>query len=177
MTLSPPERFKSNVIDLVDFCKGLILRLKKEKYNVTEPQILEIGILVLNTYDDTNLIEDFINGSHIYWDQIYNKNEEFFIQHSKSIFKDLPAQSVQMFIDIFNLKTPYNTPAIKQDDRDVIWEFFETFVCISLNYIHEKRGPKLTEKEGQMVKTYTREYLSTIKLQKLSKQWKLELKW
>lgn len=175
----PKERFKNTVIDLAGFCEEMLESLRTRKYKVLNPANLKILSMFLISMEDELLIDTFIKKSHNYWKQIKTRDEDFFINHSTDIF-EIPADQAEMFIDLFTLKDPKNNYAVSKDDRDGIWEYFESLVKISINYIHETRGPIIVpnEKDASIKEPkYLRTFMnSEINLRKTSKEWGIELK-
>lgn len=175
----PKERFKNTVIDLAGFCEEMLESLRNRKYKVLDPANLKVLSMFLISMDDDTLIDTFIKKSNKYWKQIKEHDEKFFIEHSTEIF-EIPESQAAMFTDLFTLKDPKNNYAVSKDDRDSIWEYFESLVRISINYIHETRGPtKVPDKDvpGKMNPHYLRRFMNTeIKLALTAKIWEVELK-
>lgn len=189
---TPQSRFKDNMIDMIEFCRTMVVDLTKRKYSVVNPKLIEIGGAYLKeNFDDISLIEGFIFRSVKHWDKIKDRDENFFIQHSNAIFGEkIPIDIIKMFTNLFTMKDNTGKPVLHQDDRDIIWEYFESFVRISIKFVHEKRRPFSTEKEKvvtdpetgetKTIKVVVPEYetkagTSDINLVVLAKRWNVEL--
>jgi|694.fasta_scaffold07870_14 hypothetical protein len=61
-----------------------------------------------------------------YQDLIKERNERFFIDCNTDLFADLQKDKVSKF------KTIWTSPNLTEDDKEVIWEWFQFFLNISL---------------------------------------------
>lgn len=76
------------------------------------------------------------------------KDESFFINHADEIFSEInqiSPGSISAFKKLFELKDNKGVFIIQKEDRESIWQYFETFIRISIHYIHEQRSPSFGE--------------------------------
>jgi hypothetical protein len=108
-------------------------------------------------------------------------DEDFFIKHSNEIFAGLPETVVSNISKIFSLKDAAGEYLIEKPDRENIWKFFESFVKISIKYIHEKRKPYAVSEidakgEPCVVDRYGEHFMtSEIKLKHIAEIWGVKL--
>jgi len=182
----PQERFKNTIIGLSSFCKELCEDLRKKKFNV-DVSMIHLAGLYLSSMDDFELIDNFILKSNMYWKEIRERNENFFISHSAEIF-GLPKEQLTVFTDFFVLKDTQGKPVVSKDDKDLIWEYFESLVRISIHHIHQERKPRLKTKmvdgapvledgEPVKVKEYVKGYFLDFNLANAAKKWDVTLEW
>ena len=95
MEEEPPEeeRFLQNILDLTDLVHELSTICWEEGCDEVNPTLVTIARGYLSGYNPTDLIETFIRYSHMYWDEIKERNENFFIEHANVIFKHLPIKT------------------------------------------------------------------------------------
>lgn len=187
----PEERFKNNVIEMMSFCEDILKELIRRGYqDIPSPDLIKFGGGVILKMDDHFIIEGFIVKSLSHWDKIKAKDESFFIDHSTEIFSKVPVEIIKTFVELFRLKDKNGMHVVSKENRDVIWAFFESFVKISINYIHNRRMPILVDKEEKVSKEneperyiivstpkYKTNYMnSTINLRKISEKWGIVLK-
>jgi len=176
-TIGPPpkERFKNTIIGLSSFCKELCEDLRKKKYNI-DTTLVSFAGLYLAQMDDFELIDNFILKSHPYWKEIKEHDENFFINHSDTIF-DLPKDQLSIFTDFFLLKDTKNKPVVSKEDKDLIWEYFESLVRISIHHVHEERSPCMKIVDGEEVKNYIKRYIQDLNVANAARKWDVILKW
>lgn len=168
---SEEERFYINTMDLAELSYTLIVQVQSLGVNVIDPKIVRFGIGFLKSLSPDKLITAFISGSHSHWDQIKKRNEDFFIKNSANIFAGLPSQCASTFSEIFISKTSSGENAISQDDRNIMWKYFESFVKIAIKYIHKVRGPYLHNGEP----AYSKDMFPEVELEKHSSDWDVKL--
>lgn len=156
MSRSDPEhRFQDNVLSLCDLIYDMVSDARSKGYVAINPDTVIFCKGILEKYPASKLIEGFIRTSEPDWDRIYDRDDSYFLTNADKIFGDLPTASVTAFRDLFTLKDSNGSPFVGKEDRDVISEYFETFVKIAINYIHQKRGPAiLKRKDGTKHRVY-----------------------
>jgi len=176
-SILPPteERFHQNVVGLSQLVYDLVSNAYSQGYKIIQPAMVEFASLILNSYDKKTLIETFIKHSHKHWDQIKRREESFFDKNCHDIFKGLPMNNVDAFKKLFTLKNENGEHVIKQDDRDAIWDFFESLIKISINHIHQNRKPTIkTSNNGTKEPIYTQVYFNDIDLNHHANVWNVK---
>lgn len=130
------DRFFMNV----DGLYSLILELVTSSYNkgikTVNPVLIQLGKGVLASFSHTEIINGFIGKSHLYWSQIKNKEDSFFINHASDVFIGLPLDNVNAFRDLFTKKID-GEDIITADDKDTLYEYFECLIRVSISYMLE----------------------------------------
>lgn len=143
---SQPEKFYETCLALIDLIKDLIIEASDKGYNLINTVLLDGVYGYISDMDKNKLIENFIFYSYQHWDEIFNKNEKFFSEHSSKLFGDLPLTSINAFKDLFELKDKSGNPVIIDDDKNAIWKFFHSLVRICIIYINnEKKSGRYQE--------------------------------
>lgn len=154
-TSDPEKRFQENVLSLCDLIYDMVTDARAKGYQSINPDTVIFCKGILDKYPSTKLIEGFIRTSESDWDRIHERDDTYFITNADKIFGDLPTTSVTAFKDLFTLKDSNGKPFVESEDREVICEYFETFVKIAISYIHRKRGPAiLKRKDGSKHRVY-----------------------
>ena len=171
---SHEQRFYENIIDLNELIYELICICYENGYKEIHPSLVKLVGNVLERFDKTKIIDNFINYSNEYWDKIMIHDRSFFIDNARNIFQDLPIDKVDAFKILFTAKDKHNNSLITKEDENSIWDFFDR-ICIK--YIHDKREPKNKLTENGLKPIYTVKFFPDIKLQKYSKHWNVSLQW
>lgn len=175
---SCPERFKRNALDMSQLVLELITFCNQRGYQSVDTNLVQLTILVLTNKRAEDLIEIFINHSHMHWSNIRQRDEVFFINNAAQIFADnFNTQRVNAFQVLFTATTPEGQPVIGRDDRDSIWDYFDSLVRISINHIHEQRQPLLRMIGSQPVADYQASYFDNIDLAAMAASWGIKLDW
>lgn len=176
---APPEeeRFQTNVMCLADLVHELTSICWDEGIEDVNPTLLLLAKAYLGNLDQVVLIETFITYSHMYWDEIINRNENFFVEHAASIFAHLPVEKgrISAFKMLFTATNEDDDPVIIQEDREAIWEMFDSLAKICIKYIHRVRECKLVEIDGKMKPRYLKNEFPEIKVRAHAKKWDVEL--
>lgn len=167
MSIPEEERFKGTVVELLDFINtDIISDLNKRNIKIgIDKGLIILGIEAIGQFDNNEFITGFIEKSNSHWSEIKSRNEIFFIRHSGEIFKMAPLFLVKAFTDLFNQNL------LSNDNKESMWEFFESMVRICIKYIHKNRHP-YTENGVEYYKT---PFFQNIKLKKVSEEWGVKL--
>jgi hypothetical protein len=177
-TTLPPEeeRFSITAVQLAGAIKYCVNDLISKGYNTVNPLLVELASTVIMNFDKHQLIQGFIENSHIScWDNIKMRNEEFFVNNSGEIFKHLPAGEVNLFKDLFTTKDQNGNSVVEQSFKNQVWTLFDAMVKISIKYIHKNRSPYSTNENGVVVNKYERSFFNNIDIQSHSDKWKVVL--
>jgi len=175
----PPEeeRFMANVLDLCDLIHELSTICWDEGVQDVNPTLIVLAKAYLQNYSKVEMIETYIYYSHKYWDEVRSRNEEFFVEHAGEIFAHLPVKkgNISAFKMLFTAKDSSGEHIIIQEDRDAIWDMFDSLVKICIKYIHKVRDCQLIEKDGKMRPKYMKNKFPQIKVREHAKKWDVEL--
>lgn len=154
-------------LGIIFIVRSIITELHSQKKTNIEPGLISIANGILESTPSDDLIYGFIKKSHPYWDQISSRSEEFFIEHLKDIFFELPEKHQVSFQKLFTMNL------IEEEDKDILWERFKIMVKISIHHIHESRGPKLSDGKP----AYSNNKFPEVKLKKMARLWDVKLNW
>lgn len=141
-TAPEEERFAKNTTILAQAVHEGIKRLYEAGYKTIDPNLVELAVTVISTFDKHYLIQGFIESSHEKcWDNIKRRDEIFFVQNASDIFKYLPMDQVNLFKDLFNTKDANGNSVVSQSLKDQLWDLFDAMIKISIKYIHNNRAP------------------------------------
>ncbi len=172
---SEEERFQLNVVDLTKLVRDLVTIAFSKGHHIIQPELIDLASGILAGYNRTKIIDGFISRSHQHWAQIHEKKEEFFINHSDTIFSELPVSNVDAFKKLFTLVDDKKKPVIDQPDRDEIWDFLHSMIRICIKYIHNKKGPSVeTLPDGTKKAIYTISFFDEIDLDFQSRLWNVK---
>jgi hypothetical protein len=177
MEQNPPEeeRFMTNVLDLTYLVHDLATICWDANIKDINPGLVAIAENYLETYDKLKLIDAFIKHSHKYWTKIYERKEIFFIENAHEIFQYLPidTKNINAFKIFFTAKDNKGEHIIIQEDRDAIWDIFDSLVKICIKYIHRVRGVKLVKTKDGLRPVYKNKLYPDVNVKKHAKIWTL----
>lgn len=170
-TPAPVERFHSTFTETVKLISELNQACYNKGYTQVYPGLVVIAEQFLAKFDKDELIIGFINNSHLYWDQVKEKNEDFFMKNADKIFGHIKLIDLPSALrNLFSAVDERGKKVILTEDRDAIFMFFSSMIKICLKYIHEKRGPIA-------INNYTSGFLPEINLPRQVELWKIQLVW
>ena len=180
MSSAPPEeeRFNRNVLDLSDLVHELTTICWDEGCKDVNPVLIIGAKLFISSYDKIELIETFITYSWEFWEEVKERNENFFLEHASAIFEHLPVDkgNIGAFKLLFTAEDRDGTYIIDQEDRDAVWDMFDSLVKICIKYVHRVRDMKLLDTGSGMKPIYVNKKFYEIKnIRKLAKEWDIEL--
>ena len=178
MSIPPEEeRFRTNVLDLVELIRELTTICWDEGYKDVPPNLIVLGKAYLSGLDKIELIETFITYSNEYWDEIKSRNENFFVEHAAKVFAHVPVDQgkISAFKMLFTAKDENGENVIIQEDRDAIWDMFFSLVKICIKYIHKIRDCQLVEENNKMRPKYMNNRFPEIKVLQSAKKWDIDL--
>jgi hypothetical protein len=151
------DRFFLNAQGLFDLIYDLVLCASKKGIKTVEPEIVKFaGVVIFTAMNKQFVIKKFIEKSYDHWQKIYHRDEKFFLDHAQDVFVGLPLEDVNAFRQLFVVPD-----ALTEDDKETLWEFFESLIRISIIYLSEQ--PDLVEE------------LDINTLEEDAKKWKLKI--
>lgn len=172
------DQFKTNMIDLSLLMYELLQYADSRGYKVgVEPAMMRLATEFIKTLDQKRMIESFIEHSHVHWDAIRKRDEQFFFENSTVIFGRLPVSesTKDSFKTLYTLKDASGQEVVGKDDRDAIWEFFESLVRLSIKHVHRGREPFLKVVGSERVPKYRKEFFRQVKLEHHAREWGVKL--
>lgn len=106
-------------------------------YKIVNPYLVNFAGFVLFKLDKEFVLKTFVEKSHENWEQIRMRDEDFFVHKAGKVFAGLPLDSVNAFKELFLLRNAKGERFITEDDRDALWDYFESLIRISIHYLQE----------------------------------------
>jgi len=133
------ERFILNTESLFGLVEDLIQSAYSNGYKTIDPSMIRFVNTLFKTMDPDYIIQRFISRSRKHWEKIKNRDESFFIDNASSVFEGLSLENINAFKNLFELTKEEcdDEPYVIEDDRDAIWDHFQSLVKISLSYLKE----------------------------------------
>lgn len=182
---SEEERFITNVRDLTALIHDLSTICWNAGIKEVNPQLILFAESYLESFDSSKLIDIFIRSEeksikerkYSLWERIRIHDEKFFAENAHVVFQDLPVDSknINAFKVFFTSKNSKGENVIEDDDRNAIWNIFESLVKICIKYVHRVRGVTLVKTEEGLAPRYIENKYPEIKVRKLAKLWNIEL--
>lgn len=147
--MSTCERFKENVLLLAHNFKAMNLTAIDIGYDFVDNGIMTFIEIYLSRLNPRDMVVSFVKFSHMYWNEIATRDQSFFYDHAERVF-DFSGNDVDSEIgtvagqkNVFLFKQLLTTPgAVREDDIDLIWSFFEVLVKISFKAVREEWFPR-----------------------------------
>lgn len=171
------ERFLTNVLDLTDLVHELATICWEKGIKDINPQLVLFAEKYLESYDQIELIEVFIEHSYMHWSKIKDREEEFFIKNAHDIFRYLPVdtKNINAFKVFFTAVDKDGNHIIEQEDRDAIWNIFDSLVKICIKYVHRIRGVKLVKTPQGLRPAYKNKRFPKVKVREQARIWDIDL--
>lgn len=166
---SHEERFKANVVGLGDLILDIVTEVNDKEHFVVDPVVVNLAVRVLERISGKAIISTFINKSNTNadgkvfsmeehcWSKIRSRDRSFFVENAGEIFSGLPVERVDAFSKMFSAVDENGKPVVPEEDEQEIWEYFESFVKISIKYIHENRKPVAIRTGTEELRKYENE--------------------
>lgn len=186
--VSSVERFKSNMIILIDIIEEMFTEGYENKVISTEFKLLSILKIIIQKVAGERMLRNFIERTHGHWERIREKDIEYFKNLGLELFNVVKDKGVDSYkeddnaffkglsdnhIDLFKelLEGEYivdgETVRILDDERrEDIWKILHSFVRISVVYIHQSR-----KHDG---KGYTVKFFPEIKVRENVERWEIK---
>lgn len=131
------ERFFMNVEGLFQLVSELVNSAYQAGHKIVSPYLVNFAGFVLFKLDKEFILKTFIEKSYEHWEQIRVRDEDFFVHSAGKVFAGLPLDSVNAFKELFLVGTSKGDRFVSEDDRDALWDYFESLVRISIHYLQE----------------------------------------
>lgn len=157
----------------------IISDLWDQGYKQVDPKLIKLIEAWLNTEPILDIMNTFIANSYPFWSQIKKRKEDFFVSNLEKVFEKLPYKDkLGKFSKLFTMTDEFGERILSKEDRDIIWEYMESLVRISIVYIHKGRKPDATIKDGKAQAIYREHFFEDIKqLNRIAKDWGVKLTW
>lgn len=188
---SPAERFKVNLVTLVDIIDDMFEEGIENGIVNTRINILGLVKLFIKKTDGDYMLKRFIKRTYEHWDKIYDedidyfkekglelfsfvqdqgveglKDEEEFSGGDNKLISSLSGDQISTFKSLLEATYEYDGEEIDIFDesrRSDVWKIMQSFVRISICYIHETRNMI----DGK----YTVDFFPEIKVKSNAEKW------
>ena len=143
MSLRPPEeeRFIKNALQLLKAVHYGIAKLYEQGYKNVNPNTLAMFIAVLGSdeLDKHDIIRKFIGKSHLHWDKMKARDENFFIQNAAHLF-DFPTNAVDAVKNLYLTKDNQGKPIMTDEFKTDIWDLLDAMIRCAIQYVYKHDG-------------------------------------
>ena len=176
------EKFKVNFVGLIEKIYRICFHLNNLNKTEINPTVIKLFIPILENYDPKKMIKKYIENVYPYWENMRNKEQDYFKTNAQAIFGSLPfdnvSEHIEKYTELFEQKDDNDNYIITEQDKNMIWRYQGTFVKFSIKYLHEMREPKIVLKNGKNVPCYTKKFIDKISNEELIKhaeKWNINL--
>jgi hypothetical protein len=176
--IPPPEdRFKMTLLSLSNIMLREIEKKRARGEKTIAKETLMFGLEMIKATKSDVIIGGFLTRSfdvengkkRDLWDRVLEKDRDFFMQKSETLFGELSSGIVEGFKDL-----------IRQGDVDeklmkTIWDHLSAMVKMSISYVHLSRKPQITSTDNGFKVDYTIDYRKEIDLHNEAKKWNFNL--
>ena len=166
---SVAERFKANAVGLAQNFKAINNTALEKGFHFVKREITVFIEAYISRLDAKDLLQTFAMYSYPYWEEIANRDTNFFNEHAESVFDfskavdtDLKAiaghpKNVILFKQLLT-----NPNAVTEDDQLLVWRYFEAMVRICWKALleDEARGRVSSEDDYWIPTEYREKILS-----------------
>jgi hypothetical protein len=96
----------------------------------------------------------------------------------QDVLKNIPVKEItgsNLLHDIMTLKDGDNF-VVSEEDRNVMWQYGESFVYILIDYVHHTRSPKTRRlANGERQAVYCKQFLPFFDIRSHCKTWSVDL--
>jgi len=142
MSRRPPEeeRFIKNALQLLKAVHYGISKLYERGYKSVNPTTLAMFIALLGAddIDKHDIIRKFIGKSHLHWDKMKERDEDFFIHNAAHVF-DLPPNAVNAVKDLYLTKDEKGD-ILTQEFKNDIWALLDAMIRCAIQYVYKNQG-------------------------------------
>jgi hypothetical protein len=190
--LIPSERFKKNMIILLDIIKEMFDEGNENNVVDSDTKMITILKILIEATPGDYMINNFIKKTNTYWKRIKDKDIEYFKEYGLDFFTNVKENGINSLTNsetkknnsfLKNLKETHitNFKSLLEGEYDIdgkrveildeerkqdIWNILNSFVRISISHIHMERNYI----EGK----YTQEYFPEINVNENIKEWNIK---
>ncbi len=161
--MDPAEvRFHKVTCKLAYRLQTILRKLEADGVPTLSSIIINAGVSYIEIYKDKKkMITKFIEVSYPYWDQVRDRNLDFFLDDKKGV-----GFILSRFLPLAGLDAVFKQ-AVEAQDKDgkkyvsevetlKIWDFFTAMINISISFCHDNSSPISTVENGKKISKYTK---------------------
>ena len=134
--------FNKNIIKLIDVLKICVEVTEKHGGIGIDQSMLE-GFKSIFQYTSTNkpkmYIEIFIRNTITkdpsIWKNIYEKNDNFFLNSSEVLFDKIDIKNIKLLKNLYFAKDSNGSSILDDDLKNALWSFMQSFVKTSIKFM------------------------------------------
>jgi hypothetical protein len=167
MALPPPEeRFKTRLIEFIEFTKNVIVDANNAGIRTpVAPLILDLGKAFIEKEDAGKIVQTFTIRSLKNWDKIKNRDVAFIKGEGMTFFNGLPEKNLRDFVLLHDVLKPDGTKLFDENVTNIIFDYFDSLVKLSVCYAHIQRCP------DPVTKKYTKNFFPDMKIKSEVERW------
>lgn len=163
---APEERFKTRLIEFIEFTRSVIVDANNAGINTpVAPFILELGKNFIEKEDSGKIVQTFTIRSLKNWDKIKNRDVAFIKGEGMSFFNGLPPAQLRLFSELHDVLRPDGTKLFNDATNNIVWDYFDSLVKLSVCYAHVQRCP------DPVTKKYTKNFFPDMKIKSEVERW------
>jgi len=177
--LTPQQKFQENLNDFFRAVVEIIDEVPSEdRHHFAKPATMDSLRELIGMYDIEVIMSLFINQTQNHWTKIKERDAEIFVQFQLMLGK-LPLATKDPDDNTLSNIVTLNIDGrqvVKQDKRDVMWDYLESFVCILIDFVHQTRLPKTKIlSTGVKKPVYSRSFIPDFNVLEHAKAWSIDL--
>jgi hypothetical protein len=122
------------------------------------------------------LIQMFIDKGHVEcWSKVKVRDAQFFLENAERLFGKVQGFDLNLFQDVFR-KDQSGKFLLSAELIEDVWLNMDAMIKISINYIHNMRGPGQVMQNGSSANCYYKVFYPEVDLQNHATTWEMNLK-
>lgn len=166
------EKYWGNLKQLISLSLFLATDINnKFGYTVIDTDDIKLAESLVNRIEPKACLshfEKFITSTYKHWKFILAKDRTYFIDNAEEVLSVFSVIGAQCFKQLFSAKSAEDETiyAIDGEDADEFWEYFITFIKMSIRHIHRHRNPTVHRVNNTVTTSYdNKEYLKDINIE------------
>lgn len=171
----PEVRFKENLDDFFNHLISIITTHGSSHFVPVESICALRDLLAAYPIDTVMVL--FVNNTQQTWNKIKERDPLFF-NDFQTVLRQIPVKEISSSNLLFNIMSAKKDGQfiVSESERDVMWQYCESFVYILVDYIHHTRVPKTRVlPTGKKQAVYSRQFLPSFNIREHSRVWSIDL--
>lgn len=158
-TIPPEERFHVVISQISSKINEKLAEMEEDGKSPIPTILSRFAVSYIHDYKDKKkMITNFIRKSYSHWDQVRNRDIDFFCKHAGEIFGDIPVSGIsEIFDTMVHAKRDDGSYYINDKERETWWAFFDSMLRICISYAHENSGPQAKIEGGKQIFSYSKD--------------------
>lgn len=171
-----PERFYSCVGSLLEIAGDASAELSALGVPGLSINLISTARGFLAGRNRDELIQLFIEKGHAEcWAKVKVRDDKFFLENAERLFGKVQGFDLNLFQDVFR-KDQSGKFLLSAELIEDVWLNMDAMIKISINYIHNMRGPGQVVQNGSPANCYYKVFYPDVDLQGHATTWEMTLK-